>query len=208
MRTEIKICGIKNEEEIAIINQFPVDYIGMIFAPSKRQVTVEKAARLRKLIRRDIKVVGVFVNEDINKVKEIIGLCSLDAVQLHGEETVDYCSKIDCKVWKSILVSDETSLEIIESYKNVAEGILLDTYSKDERGGTGQSFNWDMVEHLSEKYPIILAGGISPENAVAAITKVKPIVLDLNSGLETNLIKDKKKIEALFYNLKEAFENE
>lgn len=208
MRTEIKICGIKNKEEIAIINQFPVNYIGMIFAPSKRQVTIEKAAMLRKLVRKDIKVVGVFVNEDINKVKDIIKTCELDVVQLHGDEAVEYCNKIDCKVWKSISVSDKRSLDKIEEYKNVADGVLLDTFSKNERGGTGISFNWDLVENLSDKYPIILAGGLTPENAVQAINKVKPMVLDLNSGLETNLIKDKNKIEALFYNLKEAFYNE
>ncbi len=208
MPTRVKICGIKTKEEVAIINQFPLNYVGLIFAPSKRQVTVENARLLRKLIRKDIEVVGVFVNETVETINAIVEGCSLQVVQLHGEESVDDCSAIQAKVWKTISVKDEESLKLIEHYAPFVEGILLDTYSPLDKGGTGKQFNWEMVVGLSEKYSIILAGGLTPDNVVEAIEIVKPQIVDMNSGLETAFIKDFNKIERVFKRLKEAKINE
>ncbi len=208
MLTKIKICGIKTAEEVALINRYPITYMGLIFAPSKRQVTPETARMLRGLLKPEISAVGVFVNEAAETVNELVLSCNLQVVQLHGDESVDYCRQMKAKVWKSISVKDEESLKAVETYAPYVDAILLDTYSDGQTGGTGKSFNWDLVKSLSEKYPIILAGGLAPDNVVTAINTVHPQVVDLNSGLETNLIKDPQKVALLFENLKEAYRHE
>lgn len=200
MIPDIKICGIKNIQEIEIINKYPVNYIGFIFADSKRQVTEDKVIELRKHIRKDIKVVGVFVNENVENVNKLVHSCMLDIVQLHGNESNGYCKKILCKVWKSIAVSDESSLKIIDAYKNV-DGILLDTYHNGKSGGTGKVFSWNLVKNISKSNQIVLAGGLTPDNVVRAINTVKPQIIDVNSGVETNLNKDENKIRELFVEL-------
>lgn len=205
MIPEIKICGIKNINEIDIINKYPVNYIGFIFAPSKRQVTKETVIKLRNNIRKDIKVVGVFVNEEVDIVNEIASLCRIDIIQLHGNEDMNYCKKINTSVWKSISVKNKQSLEEVAVFKDI-DGILLDTYYKGETGGTGKIFNWNYVENISINNKIVLAGGLTPNNIIKAIDTVKPQIVDINSGVETNLIKDEKKIRDLFlkfYNEKE-----
>lgn len=208
MLTKIKICGIKTVDEVALINRYPVDYMGLIFAPSKRQVTPDTARILRGLMNPEISAVGVFVNEAAETVNRLVLSCNLQVVQLHGDESVDYCRQMKAKVWKSISVKDEESLKAVETYAPYVDAILLDTYSDGQTGGTGKSFNWDLVKSLSEKYPIILAGGLTPANVVAAIETVHPQVVDLNSGLETDLIKDPQKVAKLFENLKEAYSHE
>lgn len=204
MHTKVKICGIKTQEEISILNQYPIQYMGFIFAPSKRQITTLKAEQLRKLVREDILVVGVFVNETAEQINEIIKLCNLQIVQLHGEESVDFCKKINAKVWKSISIKDENSLKLLEEYAFAVDHLLLDTYSDSEKGGTGKIFNWQLVRGTSKKHSIVLAGGLTPENIVDAIELVHPQVVDLNSGVETDLIKDEVKIRKVFTALKEA----
>lgn len=206
MDIEIKICGIKRQEDIEILSKFPVNYAGFIFANSKRKVTPEHVVNITKNLRSDIKKVGVFVNEDIEKVNEIIRFCNLDVVQLHGEESDDYCSRVDAIVWKSISVKNESSLININHYRNI-DGFLLDTYTDgDIKGGTGKTFNWDIVKNLSKDNFIILAGGLNKDNIVDAIKIVKPNILDVNSGVETELVKDEKKIKELFSNL-EKYKN-
>jgi phosphoribosylanthranilate isomerase len=199
---EIKICGIKTEAEIETINGYPVDYIGFIFATSKRQITVEQGAVLRSKIKPGIKVVGVFVDPTYEDLLLTIKLCGLDIVQLHGSEPNELIQKITIPVWKSIPIRDANSLEALESYPDCA-GFLLDTYHKGATGGTGEVFNWNLIKDLNCEKPIILAGGLSTQNIVEAIRTVRPQVVDLNSGLETNLIKDPVKVKALFEVLEE-----
>lgn len=197
MRPAIKICGIKTEEEVHLINQYPVTYMGLIFAMSKRQVTIEKAAYLRSLLRSDIQVIGVFMDQELDFIKEAIESCHLDGVQLHGGESNAMIESLSVPVWKSIAVKGPESLAAIEAYPSAA-GLLLDTYHKGATGGTGQQFNWDLVRDLKLKQKLILAGGLKADNVEAAIAKVGPDVLDLNSGLESDLIKDPKKVQELF----------
>lgn len=203
MKQAIKICGIKKESEVVLINHYPLSYAGLIFAESKRQVNLVEGARLRSLIRGDIKVVGVFMNQDMEFVKEAIDHCHLDYVQLHGDETNEDIKELPVPVWKSISISDEKSLERLKDYPD-AEGILLDTFHKGASGGTGVTFNWDLVKDLDLDQTFILAGGLSPDNVIDAIETVKPDILDLNSGLEVELIKNEDKVKALFEQLKEA----
>lgn len=197
MIPEIKICGIKNMEEINIIKEYPVSYIGFIFAPSKRQVTEEIVMKLRENVRKDIKAVGVFVDEEASRINELASTCKLDFIQLHGNEDNEYCKKIKYPIWKSIAVSNKESLEAIDSYKDI-DGILLDTYHKGEKGGTGKVFNWNLVKNISKHNKVILAGGLNPENIIEAVDIVKPQIVDVNSGVETNLMKDENKIKELF----------
>lgn len=201
METKIKICGMRRIEDIKIINKYPVNYVGFIFAESKRKVTPEQAKEMIKHLRDDIKKVGVFVNEDIEKVNEIAKYCGLDILQLHGEENNEMCKKAIVPVWKSISVKDEKSIEIIKNYNSVS-GFLLDTYSKNMKGGTGKTFNWELVKELSKDNFVILAGGLTPENILEAIEIAKPQVLDINSGVETDLYKDEAKIKIVFEKLK------
>lgn len=198
MRPKIKICGIKTKEEVMMLNNYPVDYLGFIFAKSKRQVTLNQAMMLRKLVRSDIKVVGVFVDEAPQKINQIADTCRLDIVQLHGHEDDVYCSQMKVPKWKSIGVKDASSLQQIGAYHQI-DGILLDTYQKGVSGGTGKTFRWDLVKGLAKQHFVILAGGLNPDNITSAIKAVKPHVLDVNSGVETNLIKDEQKIRALFH---------
>lgn len=200
---EIKICGIKTNEEVALINEYPVTYVGFIFAKSQRQVTIEKAIELKSLLRPDIEVVGVFMNQPVDIILEAIQKCGLNKVQLHGDESNEMIESIPVPVWKSIAIKGPESLDQLSDYPR-AEGLLLDTYHKGATGGTGKQFNWDLVEDLKIEQKLILAGGLTPENAVAATQKVGPDVLDLNSGLETALIKDSEKVARLFKVLAES----
>lgn len=197
MKALIKVCGIKNQEEVALMNQYPVTYLGFIFAKSKRQVTIEEAAVLRSLVRDKIQVVGVFMNQPLEFVEQAIDRCGLDLVQLHGDESDQMIAQCSVPVWKSIGVKGEESLALLDDYPS-AQGLLLDTYHKGATGGTGKQFNWDLVKDLNLSQKLILAGGLSPDNVIEAIQVVGPDVLDLNSGLETNLIKDPVKVAQVF----------
>lgn len=197
MKALIKVCGIKNQEEVALMNQYPVTYLGFIFAKSKRQVTIEEAAVLRSLVRDKIQVVGVFMNQPLEFVEQAIDRCGLDLVQLHGDESDQMIAQCSVPVWKSIGVKGEESLALLDDYPS-AQGLLLDTYHKGATGGTGKQFNWDLVKDLNLSQKLILAGGLSPDNVREAIQVVGPDVLDLNSGLETNLIKDPIKVAQVF----------
>lgn len=202
--SKVKICGIKRIDEVMAINEFPVSYAGFIFAPSKRLVTIEQCINLKNNLRDDIKTVGVFVDAPLSYVLEAIERCELDIIQLHGEESVDYIQQIPRPVWKTISVKDKFSLEKIAEYVDVVDGILLETHHKDLKGGTGKSFDWSLVEYLSvknnqgEALPIILAGGLKPENVEQASLQVRPAILDVNSGVEIDGIKSYGRIKALF----------
>lgn len=201
--TKIKICGIKREDEVEILNQFPVSYAGFIFAKSKRQVTIEKCNALSKLLNPKIKRVGVFVNEPYDSLMNIITSCELDIIQLHGDETVDYINKIPLRVWKTIPIKNEESLAKINLYNEHVEGILFETYHEKLKGGTGQTFDWHLLDNLKfeKEVKVILAGGINPENAKEAINIVKPDILDVNSGLEVDGYKNLEKVNYLFKEL-------
>lgn len=194
---------------MAILNTYPVNYAGFIFAKSKRQVTAELAKELILKLRGDILPVGVFVDEAPEVVNALIQTCGLKVVQLHGCETVDNISAIDAPVWKSISIENSESLEALKQYVeelpegwrfkcNNLQGFLLDTKHNGQTGGTGKAFDWSILSGIVDKYPIILAGGLTPENIREAAQNIAPKVLDVNSGVEVNLIKDREKIEQLF----------
>ncbi len=201
--TKIKICGIKREDEVAILNQFPVSYAGFIFAKSKRQVTIDQCLKLSELLNPNIKRVGVFVNEPFDQLMKIISACKLDIVQLHGDETVDYIKDIPVKVWKTIPVKNKDSLAKISVYDQHVHGILFETHHEKLKGGTGLTFDWQLLKNLelNNDVDMILAGGINPGNAKEAIDIVEPDILDVNSGLEVEGYKTLDKVKQLFKEL-------
>ena len=193
---KVKICGIRRAEDIEIVNKYLPDFIGFIFVPaSKRYVEPKIVAELKKNLDPRIKTVGVFVNESIEKIREIKKVCSLDVIQLHGEETPQFCEELGGRIWKAIRVKDEDCVEILDTYAEYTELLLLDTYVDGTHGGTGQAFDWDLIEFFSADYNIGLAGGITRENVLKAKKKVEPELIDVASASETNGIKDEEKIK-------------
>ena len=193
---KVKICGIRRAEDIEIVNKYLPDFIGFIFVPaSKRYVEPKIVAELKKNLDPRIKTVGVFVNESIEKIREIKKVCSLDVIQLHGEETPQFCEELGGRIWKAIRVKDEDCVEILDTYAEYTELLLLDTYVDGTHGGTGQAFDWDLIEFFSADYNIGLAGGITRENVLKATKKVEPELIDVASGSETNGLKDEEKIK-------------
>lgn len=199
--TKVKICGITRLKDIEIINKYDIDYVGFVFTKSKRQVTEEQALKLRNRLRKDIKTVGVFVNSSIEEVNEIINYCRLDIAQLHGDEESEYFEKINTDIWKSISVKEDMDIEYLEKYKSI-NGVLLDTYVKGQKGGTGKTFNWNIVKGFSKLYNIILAGGLTSENVTEGIKVVSPQVVDVSSRVEENGYKNEDKIKEFVRSVK------
>lgn len=207
MPTLVKICGIKTDDEVGIINDYPIQFAGFIFAPSRRQVSKETAITLRKKLRKDIKVVGVFVNETKEMIDELIACVPLDVIQLHGNETPAFCASFSVPVWKSLSIDETGTIENISGYRD-CDAILLDTRHQGQSGGTGMTFDWKVARHLSEEYRIVLAGGLKADNVIEGIEALHPWAVDLNSGLETEGYKDREKVAAVFQRLKEEMDNE
>ncbi|MDD5454236.1 MAG: phosphoribosylanthranilate isomerase [Candidatus Ratteibacteria bacterium] len=191
---KIKICGITNLEDALFASSLGVDALGFIFAESKRRITAVNARRIIDALPQSILKIGVFVNEEERRVREILELCYLDALQFHGDESPEYILKFRETKIKSFRIEDENSLKEIPQYK--ANAYLLDTYSSKVFGGTGKTFNWDLAVEAKKFGPIILAGGLHPDNVKEAIHKVQPWAVDVSSGVESHPgKKDKKKLE-------------
>lgn len=182
---KIKICGISSLDTIPVLNEVRPDYVGFVFAKSKRQVTLEKAKALRKALDREIPTVGVFVNADLNFIKQCVDEDVISIVQLHGQEDqndIDEVKKLGVTVIKAV------SYDEIKSYHNI-DYLLVDN----QVAGSGQSYDYTQV-HLDRPY--ILAGGLNIDNIDDA-TKSGAEILDLSSGVETNGTKDPEKIREI-----------
>jgi phosphoribosylanthranilate isomerase len=204
----VKICGITNYDDAAMAASLGADALGFIFASvSPRNIKPAVAKQIITRLPPFIKTVGVFVNEDIDKIKDIAGYCGLDAVQLHGDETPEICEALMPRAIKAIRVKDDFNASHLLLYRGKVRAFLLDTYSEKVAGGTGKRFNWDRaVDINSLGIPIILAGGLTTSNIVEAINKVKPYGVDINSGIEKSPgIKDHTLMKELFLNIGEAF---
>lgn len=189
MNTKVKICGLKTIKDIHIVNKYAVDYVGFVFAPSKRQVSMEEVKEMVRALRVDIKGVGVFVNTPSEEVNAIMKYCGLHIAQLHGAESPKECNRVNYPVWKGLSIQSSEDVDKISDYKNIS-GVLLDG----AKAGSGERFNWDLIEGVSERRFTILAGGLKAENVVKAISKVHPHVVDVSSGVEVDGKKDEEKI--------------
>ena len=202
---KVKMCGISKVETIPAVVEAKPDYMGLVFAPSKRQVTVEQAEILVEELHKQcinhydtkvVKTVGVFVNETLDNLVRIADTANLDAVQLHGDEDEAFIQafkeKTDVEVWKAVQIRSAADAEAwIDSS---ADMLLFDAYHKDERGGTGEVFDWSSLDAFER--PFMLAGGIDSTNVARAIRTVRPYGIDISSGIETNGVKDDEKITA------------
>jgi phosphoribosylanthranilate isomerase len=199
----VKICGITNVEDANLAVSEGATALGFIFADSPRQVNTSMVKRIIKQLPPFITCVGVFVDETVETVNRICDECSLDLVQLHGKETPVSCTQHNRKVIKAIRISTQRDLELIDYYKNYVSSILLDTYVENIPGGTGQTFDWKIAkEALKKEMPIILSGGLTPENVSSAIKEATPYAIDINSGIESSPgKKDPQKTKALFNEL-------
>lgn len=192
---KVKICGITNLEDAMAAMKWGADALGFVFAPSPRHVTVEQVVTIVAGLPPFVCKVGVFVDSELEEVKETMIACSLNLAQLHGSERPDYCEALFPKVIKSFRVEDESVLEIIPRYK--ASAYLLDSYHATLKGGTGQSFDWEIAKKAIRFGPVILSGGLSSVNVGQAVNRVKPYAVDVSSGVESEPgKKDHEKLRA------------
>ena len=198
--TKIKLCGLSRPCDIEAANQLKPDYIGFVFAPkSKRYVSAEKAAELKALLSPEIKAVGVFVREDPETVARLLNTGIIDIAQLHGGENEEYIRRLreltDKPVIQAFRIDGEE--DIAAAQASSADLVLLDSGS----GGTGTVFNWELIKHLQRPY--FLAGGLGPGNVKDAVQALKPYAVDVSSGIETDGVKDRAKIEQFVAAVKE-----
>jgi phosphoribosylanthranilate isomerase len=183
----IKICGITNEDDALAAVNAGADMLGFVLWPhSKRFVAVEAAARITELVARHVQRVAVLVNPSREEVERLLAAGAFDTLQLHGEETPEFCAqwKGRAKVWKGIRVADAASLAPLAGY-SVVDAVLLDSYSANSRGGTGQTFDWSLAREAKQfGRPVILSGGLTPSNVREAITVAQPDGVDVSSGVE------------------------
>jgi phosphoribosylanthranilate isomerase len=195
MTVRIKICGIMNKEDALAAAHFGADALGFVFAPSPRKVSAESAREIIKTLPPFVKTVGVFVDEDPERVSSIAATCGLDILQFHGSESVDYCNSFNRRVIKAVRMQSRDELKNLSNYVDVVDGLLLDTYVPNKLGGTGITFDWELAVEARRYGRIILAGGLNPENVAAAIRMVKPYAVDASSGLERSPgVKDHEKM--------------
>lgn len=203
-RTRVKVCGITTMKDAKAAVDSGVDAIGFIFVESSpRYIPPEVARKITKKLPAFVQIVGVFMDQDPVEVEEIIEYCRLTCVQLHGSESPEYCRKLGkaappCKIVKAFRVGRQTTAAHFEGYGKYVSGYLLDTYVDGQEGGTGKAFDWSIIEALDLTMPIILAGGLTPDNVAEGIAAVRPFSVDVNSGVEKKPgEKDHKKLQAL-----------
>jgi indole-3-glycerol phosphate synthase/phosphoribosylanthranilate isomerase len=202
---KVKMCGISKVETIPAVVEAKPDYMGLVFAPSKRQVTVEQAKILIEELHKQcinhydtkvVKTVGVFVNETLDNLVRIADTANLDAVQLHGDEDEAFIQSLkertNVEIWKAVQIRSAADVE--KWIDSSADILLFDAYHKDERGGTGEVFDWSSLDAFER--PFMLAGGLDSTNVARAIRTVRPYGIDISSGIETNGVKDDEKIKA------------
>lgn len=177
------------------------DAIGFVFAPGRRHVTVNAAREIASALPPFVTKVGVFVDEDAARVGDIADEVRLDAVQLHGSESPEYCAGLRVPIIKAIRMRDEGSLAAMVRYRVM--GLLLDSYDPDLAGGTGRPFNWQLAAGVRAPAPVILSGGLNAENVREALQIVQPYGVDVSSGVETDGRKDPAKIRTFIARVRE-----
>ena len=205
--TRVKICGIKQMAHALAVIEAGGDFIGLVFAPSQRQVTPVQAGEIVSTVKsrsHAIGVVGVFANMPAQEVNMIASSCNLDWVQLSGDEPWEYCRQITKPLIKAVRIRAgqrpeqiyanlATGAEILSSQRHV---YLLDSQVEDKYGGTGITFDWRLARQVAKEFPVIIAGGLTPENVVQVIEMVAPWGVDVSSGVEVGGVKDIVKIRA------------
>lgn len=195
--SKIKICGVTTLDDIECVNKSRCDYVGFVFAESKRKVSIDLALMLKKNLNKNMLSVGVFVDEDIDFIKRLCDSQIVDLIQLHGNENSCYISQIKLitnkPVIKAFRIRDINDVKL--SIESNADFLLFDTYDKLSIGGTGKTFDWDLIKGVNRDY--FLAGGLNYDNIPMAYLRLKPFAFDVSSGVESNGAKDCKKISEI-----------
>jgi phosphoribosylanthranilate isomerase len=222
--TLVKICGLREPAHALAVAEAGADFIGLVFAESRRRVTVDEARaiagavgeplqaaagdgaeHIEALLRRKRPlVVGVFAGADADTVNRIAEAAGLDLVQLSGDEPWDMCEELSRPVLKAMKVKNGTSAEEVIAGLRPGAIPLLDTHAEGALGGTGRSFDWAVAAKVARRFPIVLAGGLTPENVGEAVRRACPWAVDVSSGVETDGVKDVGKIRAFVAAVREA----
>ncbi|TVR17267.1 MAG: phosphoribosylanthranilate isomerase [Balneolaceae bacterium] len=212
-RTKVKICGLTTLEDARFASGALADYLGFIFYDgSPRYVEPAKAGAIINWIEGPEKV-GVFVNQPLDDVNSIAKQTGIDLVQLHGNESPEYCDLVDLPVIKAIHIEENSTVDEIKSkvelFDLVADYFLFDTKTDGKWGGTGKVFNWSLLADIVDERPFFLSGGLNLDNIKQAIETVNPTVVDLSSGLEESPgLKDFDKMEQFFDKMREIWEEQ
>lgn len=202
--TKIKLCGLRSLSDIAIANQLPIDYVGFVFADSKRKVSVECAMQMKQKLSKEKQAVGVFVNA---LQEEVVSLCHqrvIDLVQLHGDEDEQYVNILRENIDQPIIVARRVrSKQEAVTYKNFpGDYLLFDSYVVGSYGGTGHQMDCSCIPKMER--PIFIAGGLSVANVQQIITNLQPYGVDVSSMVEVNNRKDRKKVKEFVHAVKMA----
>lgn len=194
---KIKLCGIRRPDDIRYVNEFKPDYVGFILSEGfKRSVGLGTFCELKSHLDKNIKTVGVFVNEPLEYILKYYAE-ELDVIQLHGDETAEYLQElkkmVKCNIWRAVRVKNAE--DIITADNMGADLLLLDSFSVKGYGGTGKTADWNIISRVNIKTPYFLAGGLNKNNICDAIKTVKPYGIDISGGIETDGFKDREKIE-------------
>lgn len=192
--TKVKICGVKEVEHVKAAVEAGADFIGLMFAPSKRNITVTQAIELAAHIPQHVKKVGVFVNEDPEIIQQIATQVGLDYIQYHGDETAEQIKAIGLPAIKAFSIRTEEDVKRAATYD--VDYYLFDAPGTDFRGGSGESFDWTLLDEVDIALDkVILAGGLNEENVGIAIMLVAPFAVDVSSGVEVDGRKSSDKIK-------------
>ncbi len=202
LTVKVKICGITNYKDAAAAVEMGADLLGFNFYPkSPRYIPADEAAKIISRLPAFVDIVGVFVNASFEQIQKVTGRCQLNWVQLHGDEDPAFCKsllKLNTRIIKAIHIKDQKDIQQAENY--LSDAILLDAFDSKKYGGTGKTFDWNIIGYTSKR--IFLAGGINPDNAAAA-ARLDIYAVDVCSGIESEPgKKDHKKMSKLFENIR------
>jgi len=202
--TRVKICGITSVQDAAAAVDAGADALGFVFVPgTPRVISPEVAEQIAAGLPPFVTTVGVFVDQPLEEILSVIIRCRLQAVQLHGNEPETFSRRIPVKVIKAIRVRDAADLRGIGTYP--AHAFLLDAFVEGQPGGTGTTISWDLARQAIGRVPVILSGGLRPENVAQAVRAVRPYAVDVSSGVETSPgRKDHRKVREFIAAVREA----
>ena len=201
--TRLKICGLRDPVDALVAVESGADFLGMNFVPGvRRQITPERALKIIAAVRakpgsNGPRLVGLFANQPLDDVNDVVRRCGLDMVQLCGDEPPEYWARVDADVIKQIKVRDDSLCDTLSSVERIVEAghiAMLDKYAKGALGGTGLTFDWNIAQEVAGRFSMMLAGGLTPDNVARAIAKVSPWGVDVSSGVETDGDKNPIKI--------------
>ncbi len=189
MRIAVKICGITNEEDALVAVEAGADAVGFImYRKSPRYVDAATAKRIIAMLPPFVVPVGVFVNEEAKVVRDLIDRCGFGLAQLHGDEPASYCQDLGRPAMKAIRLKDRGTFLAIAEFHGRANirGFVIDAFSDQAYGGTGQTVDWSLAAEVARSSPVLLAGGLTPDNVAEAIRSVRPYGVDVSSGVEAS----------------------